>query len=145
MAGGTRGRILALDLGSKRIGVAVSDELQLTAQGLDTLAARPPERVFEVLQDLVRDYNVSEMVVGLPVHMDGSRGESARAVLAFADRLRERLEVAVHLVDERLTSVQAERALLEADVSRARRRQLRDRVSAVLILQGFLDGRSRGD
>ena len=145
MTEGSKGRILALDLGSKRVGVAVSDELQLTAHGLDTLAARPPERLFEVLQDLVRDYNVKEMVVGLPVHMNGSRGESAKAVLAFVDRLRERLPVDVHLVDERLTSVQAERALLEADLPRARRRALRDRLSAVLILQGFLDGRTRGD
>ena len=139
MNGSPAGRILGLDLGSRRIGVAVSDELRLTAHGLETLPARPRRRVFEVLKDLVREYNVTGVVVGLPVHLSGSSGDAAREAERFAEQLGAELAVRIHMVDERFTTVMAERALLEADLSRSRRKKLRDRVAAVLILQQYLD------
>ena len=134
------GRVLALDFGRKRIGVAVSDELRLTAQGLETIPARPREGVIPLLLNLVRDYNISEMVVGLPVNMDGTMGAGAVQAKEFARQLGTETGLDVHLVDERLTSLQAERALLEGGLSRDRRKALRDRVAAVLILQHYLDG-----
>jgi len=139
-----RERLLGLDMGSKRIGVAVSDELQLTAHGLENIPARPPEKAMEVLHRLANEYNVKEMVVGLPVNMDGTSGAAAEAAETFARRLREALPVEVHLIDERLTSMQAERVLLEANLSRKKRKGLRDRLAAVLILQSFLDRRRGG-
>lgn len=138
-------RVLGLDFGSKNIGVAVSDELRLTAHGLESVPARPPGRALEILQRLAREYNVREMVVGLPLHMNGTSGAGAEAARDFARRLEEAMPVKVHLVDERLTTVQAERTLLEGNVSRSKRRGLRDRLAAVLILQSFLDGRKGGD
>ncbi len=138
------GRVLGLDLGTKNIGVAVSDELRLTAHGLQSISARPPEKLFEVLKLLTREYNVSEMVVGLPVNMDGSMGRSAQSAQDFARRLEAALPVEVHLSDERLTTVMAEKTLLEANLSRKKRKGLRDRLAATLILQNFLDGK-RGD
>ena len=98
-SGGT-GRVLALDFGRKRIGVAVSDELRITAQGLETIPARPREGVFPLLQDLVRDYNIAEMVVGLPVNMDGTMGAGAVQAKEFARQLRTATGLEVHLVDD---------------------------------------------
>ena len=138
---GSRGRIIGLDFGSKNIGVAVSDELHLTAQGLENIPARPPGKALEVLQRMAREYNVTEMVVGLPLHMNGTSGVGAEAARVFARRVEEAMPVKVHLVDERLTTAQAERTLLEGNVSRSKRKGLRDRLAAVLILQSFLDGR----
>jgi len=138
-------RILALDIGSKRIGVAVSDELQLAAHGLETVSARPIGKAIEVLQGLVREYNVQEMVVGLPLNMDGTSGASAEAVRGVSRQLEEALHVAVRFEDERMTTAQAERVLLEGNVARKKRRDVRDRLAAVLILQSFLDGRARED
>lgn len=136
---GGGGRILGLDPGTKTVGVAVSDELLLAAHGLPSLPAQPAEKVLKTLKKLVEDYNIQEIVVGLPVNMNGTLGPSAEAAQQFARRLEQVLPGGVGLVDERLTTVQAERALLEADLSRARRRGLRDRVAAVLILQNYLD------
>ena len=141
---GAPGRVLALDPGRKRIGIAVSDELRMTAQGLKTIAARPREEALEVLQGLVRDYNISEMVVGLPVNMDGTMGAGAVQAKEFAQQLRTATGLPVHLADERLTSAQAERSLLEGGLSREKRKSLRDTVAAVLILQSWLDGSARG-
>ncbi|HWR97767.1 MAG TPA: Holliday junction resolvase RuvX [Candidatus Methanoperedens sp.] len=133
------GRILGLDPGTKNIGVAVSDELHLAAHGLPNIAARPLAKAIEAVKSLAEQYIVDLIVVGLPMNMDGSLGPSAEAAQDFARRLEEALPGRVRLVDERLTTVQAERALLEADVSRARRKRLRDRLAAVLILQSHLD------
>jgi putative Holliday junction resolvase len=145
MEGEQRSRVLGLDIGSKRIGIAVSDELGLTAQGLRTLNARPREEAVRVLHELVREYRIREIVVGLPVNMDGSSGPGAEAVREFSRTLEEALPVPIHFVDERMTSSQAERVLLEGNVSRKKRRAVRDRLAAVLILQSFLDARSRGE
>jgi putative Holliday junction resolvase len=141
------GRILGIDPGSKTLGVAVSDELLLAAHALPNIPARPADRALEALKKLIVGYNIKEIVVGLPMNMDGSIGPSAEAAQGFARRLELLLPGGVRMIDERLTTVQAERALLDANLSRARRRGLRDRVAATLILQGYLDGRShaRGD
>jgi len=135
------GRILGLDPGTERIGVAVSDELLLAAHGLESIPAHPAAQVPEAVKALIKDYNVCEIVVGLPVNMDGSSGPSAEAARQLAGRLEALLPGGVSMIDERLTSVQAERTLLEADVSRRRRRGLRDRLAAILILQSHLDAR----
>ena len=138
------GRIIGLDFGSKKIGVAVSDELRLTAHGLENIRARPAERAIEVLKQLTREYNVAGIVIGLPLNMDGTSGPGAEAARAFAAQLESELSVEVHLSDERLTTVMAEKTLLEANLSREKRKKLRDRLAAVLILQNFLDQGAHG-
>ena len=139
------GRVIGLDFGSRRIGVAVSDELRLTAQGLENVRARPEEKAVEVLKRLVREYNAVEIVIGLPLNMDGTSGPGAEAARGFAARLGAELSVKVHLSDERLTTAMAEKALLEANLSREKRKKLRDRLAAVLILQNFLDRSAHGE
>ena len=134
-------RILALDLGEKRIGVALSDALGLTAQGLTVLSRQDLKRDLEQIIALAEKHAVQEIVIGLPRHMDGRLGEGAKDVVLWTRELEERLGLPVHHVDERLTTLQAERVLLEADVSRRKRRQVVDKMAAMLILQGFLDSR----
>jgi len=134
-------RILALDLGEKRIGVALSDALGLTAQGLTVLSRQNLQQDLEQVMALAKKHEVQEIVIGLPRHMDGRLGEKAEEVLRWAKELEERLSLPVHTVDERLTTIQAERVLLEADVSRRKRRLVIDKMAAALILQGFLDSR----
>jgi putative Holliday junction resolvase len=136
------GRILGIDPGSKTLGVAVSDELHLTAHALPDIPARPAARALEAVKKLITDYTIREIVVGLPMNMDGSIGPSAEAAQGFARSLEALLPGGVRMIDERLTTVQAERTLLGAELSRARRRGLRDRVAAVLILQSHLDSRA---
>ena len=144
MASETRRRVLSLDIGSRRIGVAVSDELGLAAHGLETLSARPLEAAVEILRKLVRKYKIEELVVGLPVNMNGTSGAGVEAVRGIARRLEEALPVTIHFVDERMTSTQAEKVLLEGNVGRKKRKEVRDKLAAVLILQSFLDRRSLG-
>jgi putative Holliday junction resolvase len=144
VASETRRRVLSLDIGSRRIGVAVSDELGLAAHGLETLSARPLEGAIEILRQLVRKYKIEELVVGLPVNMDGTNGAGVEAVRGISRRLEEALPVTIHFVDERMTSAQAEKVLLEGNVGRKRRKDVRDKLAAVLILQSFLDRRSLG-
>lgn len=140
--GEASGRVMALDLGEARIGVALSDEMRMFATPLCQLDRR--KDVFAALEALVRRYGVTEVVVGLPLNMNGTAGPAARAASEFAEALRARLHLPVATFDERLTTVAAERALLEADLSRARRRELRDKVSAALILQAYLARRESG-
>ena len=145
MSGGRPGgRILGLDPGAKNIGVAVSDELHLAAHGLPNIPARPAAKAIEAVKSLAEQYTVDLIVVGLPLNMNGTLGPSAEAARDLARRLEEALPGRVCLVDERLTTVQAERTLLEANVSRSRRRGLRDRLAAVLILQSHLDRQGAG-
>ncbi len=136
-------RILALDLGEKRIGVALSDALGLTAQGLTVLSRQNLKIDLEQVIGLAKKHEVQEIVIGLPRHLDGRLGAGAEEVLFWARELEERLGLPVHRVDERLTTLQAERVLLEADVSRRKRRQVIDKMAAGLILQGFLDSRNQ--
>lgn len=134
-------RVLGLDVGSKTIGVAVSDALQLTAQGISTLTWNENDMstADDELRKVIEEYEVSEIVVGLPKHMNGNLGERGEISKIYANRLERTFNIPVHLVDERLTTVAAERALLEADVSRKKRGLVIDKIAAVMILQNFLD------
>jgi putative Holliday junction resolvase len=137
------GRVLAIDLGSRNVGVAISDEGQVIAQPLGRLPAEPRETLAERLVALAAKHEADEFVVGLPRRLDGGSGPQAHAARILAGRLRELSGGVVCLVDERLTSVQAERSLLAAGESRARRRELSDQVAAALILQHHLAAKAR--
>ncbi len=132
-------RYLGIDFGTRRIGVAVSDELGITAQPLPSLEPSSEQEALSVIQGLIDQHGVLEVVVGLPKNMNGSIGPAAEAALAFARRLGEGGAAKVTMWDERLTSRAAERLLIEADLSRAKRKRHVDQMAAVLILQGFLD------
>jgi putative Holliday junction resolvase len=129
-------------VGQKRIGMAVSDLLGVTAQGIETLQRRNKRTDFQQLARVLRLYNVSEIVVGLPLRLSGSESAQTQKVTDFAEELRERFQLPVHLWDERLTSVEANRLMREADVSLERRAAAVDRMAATLILQSFMDSRS---
>ena len=139
-----RMRIMALDVGTKRIGVAMSDELFITAQGSDTIYRVAPASDMAKLKKTAEDNGVGEIVVGLPISMNGTHSAKTKEVLEFADNLARVVSVPVKTWDERLTTVQAEKALLEADVSRGKRRMAIDKVAAQIILQNYLDSRKRG-
>jgi putative Holliday junction resolvase len=138
-------RTLGLDVGTKTIGVAVSDGLGLTAQGVTTVRRTSLKADLAALTALAREHEVERVVVGLPLNMDGSEGPRAEASRKFADTVSQALGVPVEFWDERLSTVAATRTLLEADVSRARRREVIDQVAAQFILQGWLDARRPAD
>ena len=138
-------KILGLDLGSKTIGVAISDDLVITAQVLTSIKRSVLEKDLADILALVNEYQVQEIVVGLPINMDGTKGASARQAEAFIDKLRETFSIKIIPWDERLSTVAAERILLEGDLSRKKRRKVIDRLSAAIILQGYLDSRPRGN
>jgi putative Holliday junction resolvase len=131
-------RILALDVGERRIGVAVSDPLGWTAQAHSVIQRRRPEADLQAVAKLVQEVGAERVVVGFPRRLDGSEGPEARRVEEFAGELANVINVPIDLYDERLTTVEAEGALLEGDVSRRRRRQVIDKVAAALILDGYL-------
>ncbi len=135
--------VLGIDYGSKRIGLAVSDGLGLTAQGLNTLERTNVEEDILHLTDLVSQRSIEEIVVGKPLKLEGSEGPAAEEVGKFADLLRAKCGIPVLLWDERLSTAQAERTMLDADLSRKKRRKSRDRMAAQLILQSFMDARGR--
>jgi putative Holliday junction resolvase len=136
------GRILGLDVGSRRIGVAVSDPLGITAQGLETLQRRNKRYDFEQLQRVIQKYDVREIVVGLPLRMSGAEGTQSDKMQVFAEELRKRFRLPVHLWDERLTSAEANRLLRETDLSIEKRGKAVDRMAAILILQGWMEQRA---
>ncbi len=136
-------RSMALDVGSKRIGVAVSDPLGITAQGVETFHRTTLEADIRGLWELFDRYEVERLVVGLPRNMDGTLGFKAREVQQFIRKLTEARSMETVWIDERLTTVRAERTLLEADVSRAKRKKVVDKMAAVFILQSYLDGVAR--
>lgn len=137
-----RSRILALDPGSKRIGVALSDELGWFAQPLETYQRRSLEADVKYVRDLVDRHEVGQVVMGLPVLMNGQPGTQAEAARCLIERLTRDLTVPVVAWDERFTTKAAERMLIDADVSREKRKQAVDRVAAALLLQSYLDSRS---
>jgi putative Holliday junction resolvase len=128
-------------MGSKRIGVAISDQSGIIAQALETIASTNPEKDLRRVLEIVSDYDVTEIVIGVPYNMDGSEGHQVEKIRKFKDLISGNVTVPVYEWDERLTTVAAERALLEADMSRAKRRKVIDKVAAALILQGHLDRR----
>jgi putative Holliday junction resolvase len=132
-------RILAVDYGEKRIGLAVSDELGITASPLMTLARRSDDETVRQIAQLASKLRVTQIVVGLPRRTDAQEGEMERKVKAFAEKLRQAVSVPVVLFDERFTTRIAEQVLLEADLSRRKRKQVRDRLAAIILLQSFLE------
>jgi putative Holliday junction resolvase len=135
-------RILGLDVGSKTIGMAVSDELELVANTLATLQRKGMEQDLRQLTAVIGEQDVGAIVVGLPKNMNGSLGPSAEMVLQLVEELRRTVVQPVLTWDERLSTVAAEKTLLEADMSRKKRKKVIDQVAAVLILQGYLDSRA---
>lgn len=132
---------MGLDFGEKTIGVAVSDALLWTAQGIKTI--RRSKREMEELDEMIRSYEVGEIVLGYPKNMNGTLGPRAQLTEEFGEKLREEFGLPITFWDERLSTVGATRSLLEADVSRAKRKQVIDKMAAVFILQGYLDRRSQ--
>lgn len=131
-------RIMALDVGEKRIGVALSDPLGITAQGLEVYHRRSLPQDFAYLSGLFQKYQCSELLIGLPRHMNGEIGPEAEKIRRFGERLGKDCRVEPIFWDERLTTVQAERALLEGNMRRNRRRQVIDQLAAVLLLENYL-------
>lgn len=136
-----RRRILALDFGSRTIGLAVSDELGVTAQGLPTYRRSNKRNDLDHLRRVIKQYGVGELLMGLPLRMSGAEGIQSEKVHVFAEELRRKFKLPVHLFDERLTSVEANRLLRETDMSIRRRAEVVDQLAAVLILQSFLEFR----
>ncbi len=137
-------RVMALDIGTRRIGVATSDEAGLIAQPLTVIIREGTVKDVAAIVRMVREQGVQEVVVGRPVALRGEETESTRKVLDFVDRLRDSVEVPVVMVDERLSTVEASRRMLEADVRRGERRQRVDAVAAALILERYLNSRRGG-
>ena len=139
-------RILGLDYGSRTCGVAVSDPLGITAQGLETIVRKEENKLRRTLariEELVREYGAEKIVLGFPLNMNDTIGPRAEKTLAFKEMLERRTGLPVILQDERLTTVEAEEVLIEAGVRREYRKLYVDKLAAVLILQGYLDGLPR--
>jgi putative Holliday junction resolvase len=136
-------RILGLDVGSKRIGIAISDELGWTAQGITTLHRRNGEGDLRAIRDIARQYGVEKIVVGLPRNMDGSLGPQAQMAIGFVQELREILDVPIITWDERLSTIEATKMLIRADLSRKKRKRKVDMTAAIIILQSYLDSLAR--
>ncbi len=137
------GRVLALDVGDRRVGVALSDPIGIVAQGLDTIhRSRKTDKDVKVIAELARKHEVERIVVGWPLESSGRPGAQARKVEKFIEAPQTDIDLPFERWDERMTTAIAERALIEAGESRARRKQLIDKVSAILILQSWLDSRS---
>ena len=136
-------RSMSLDLGSRTIGVAVSDLTGMIANGVETIRRTYPERDFARIGELIAEWEVGEIVLGYPKNMNGTIGERAKLTEAFAEELRSRFAgIAVVLWDERLSTVAAERVLIDADLQRKKRRKVIDMMAAVVILQNYLDGKN---
>lgn len=136
-------RWMGLDVGDKTIGVAVSDELGWTAQALEVIRRKTPDRDMNRIREIANQYDITDIVVGLPKNMNNSIGVRGELCIAFSQELQQKLNVPVHLWDERLTTVSATRTLLEADVSRKKRKEVVDKMAAALILQGYMDANKK--
>lgn len=132
-------RVLGLDVGQKTIGVAISDPLGFTAQGITTIRRAGKAKDIEELKKICKDYSVESIVIGLPKNMNGSIGFAGEKIMEFSDMIKEELGLKIEFWDERLTTVAAHRAMLEADMSRGKRKKVVDKVAATYILQGYLD------
>lgn len=137
-------RVLGLDVGSKTVGVAISDEMGWTAQGIETIKINEDRQQFGLdrLEEIIQQFQVDSVVVGLPKNMNGTIGPRGEACQSYATMLEERFQLPVVLWDERLSTVAAERVLLSADVSRKKRKAVIDKMAAVMILQGYLDSKN---
>ena len=137
-------RILALDVGDKRIGVAISDELEIAAHSLTTLHRIDHSSVFATIKEIIEEYNVEEIVVGMPFMMNGTMGIQGEKVSRFVDELKNEVTVPVRFMDERLSTRFVEKVLIDADVSRKKRGKVIDKLAAVVILQDYLSIRGKG-
>ena len=137
-------RIMGLDFGSKTVGVAVSDELYLTAQGLEIIRRDKPGKLRQTLsriEELVKEYNVESIVLGFPKNMNNTEGERCAKTLEFKELLEKRTGLSVELYDERLTTVMADKTMMDVCIRRENRKKYVDEIAAVFILQGYLDAR----
>lgn len=137
-------RIMGLDFGSKTVGVAVSDALLLTAQGVEIIRRKEENKLRRTLariETLIQEYEVEELVLGMPKHMNGTEGVRAELTEEFKEKLERRTGLPVFLWDERLTTVSADRTMMEAGIRRENRKEYVDMLAAVFILQGYLDRR----
>ena len=132
-------RIMALDVGSRTIGIACSDALLMTAQGIETIRRTSLENDFNRLRELISEYEVHELVVGMPKNMNGTKGDRAEKTEEFVEKMKAVIDLPVTFWDERLSTVMAERQLIAADVSRKKRKGVIDKMAAVVVLQGYLD------
>ena len=132
-------RIMALDVGSRTIGIACSDALLMTAQGIETIRRTSLEKDFNRLRELIAEYEVHELVVGMPKNMNGTKGDRAEKTEEFVEKMKTVIDLSITFWDERLSTVMAERQLIAADVSRKKRKGIIDKMAAVVILQGYLD------
>ncbi len=138
-------RIMGLDFGSKTVGVAISDPLLITAQGIEIIRRKDENKLRRTLariEELIVEYEVSEIVLGLPKNMNNTIGERTQLSLEFQEKLHRRTGLPVKMWDERLTTVAADQAMMEAGIRRERRKEYVDKIAAVLILQGYLDYRA---
>ncbi|WP_346920390.1 Holliday junction resolvase RuvX [Clostridium sp. UBA7339] len=136
-------RVLGLDVGDRTIGVAISDPLGFTAQGITTIRRKKEEVDIEEIIKICNEYNVETIISGLPKNMNGTIGEQAEKVQRFCEALREHVNIEIKFWDERLTTRAAHMAMLEADMSRKKRKGLVDKIAATYILQGYLDSLSK--
>lgn len=132
-------RILGLDVGDKYIGVAVSDLLQCTAQGVTTIKRESKVKDFKAIENLLQEYQINKVVVGLPKNMNGTLGPQSTKVIKFAEKIKNKFKIELIYIDERLTTVAAERILIESDVRRENRKKVIDKIAASYILQTYLD------
>ncbi|MCI8522682.1 MAG: Holliday junction resolvase RuvX [Lachnospiraceae bacterium] len=138
-------RIMGLDFGSKTVGVAISDPLLITAQGIEIIRRKEENKLRQTLariEELIVEYEVTEIVLGFPKNMNDTLGERAKLSLEFKDKLERRTGLCVVMWDERLTTVAADRAMMEAGIRREHRREHVDKIAAIFILQGYLDYRA---
>ena len=132
-------RILGLDMGEKRIGVAISDGLGITAQCLDVITRKGLEEDTKELNNIIETHKVVEIVVGLPINMNGTRGDAANKVIEFVHSIKDYIKIPVKTWDERLTTSQGEKILIGADVSRKKRKKIIDKLAAQILLQSYMD------
>lgn len=132
-------RILGIDVGDKRIGVAVTDPLQITAQGVMTLKRKTREDDLEAFRELITRYEIKKVVAGLPLNMDGSESAQTRKTINFCQFIKKRLKIEIIYIDERLTSSWSEKVLIEGNVSRENRKDYIDMLAAQMILQSYMD------
>jgi putative Holliday junction resolvase len=131
-------RIMGLDIGSHTIGVAITDELRITAQGLKTIRRKSKEEDFEEIIRIIDQFKIGKIVVGLPKNMNGTLGKQAEKVLQWIKAISEKVDLPIVTWDERFSTVEASRVLLEADLSRKKRKKTIDKLAAVIILQGYI-------
>lgn len=132
-------RILGLDVGQKTIGVALSDPLGFTAQGITTIRREKKSKDIEEIKKICDEYKVETIVIGLPKNMNNSIGFAGEKIMEFSQLIKEEIDIKIEFWDERLTTVAAHRAMLEADLSRGKRKKIVDKIAATYILQGYLD------